>query len=333
MPPQPQQKSDVLSRVKNFFSDVHGRVADEVGAWVEDYNRAMAPPTDPSEGGALFRGAHALMTGLFGAPTRFEDFEKGLEFMQPFTEKSRAGWKEMGRTIREVQQRSHDVAYEKQQATVGRSPSDTLKAAKEAVGPSLVSGLNAIPYLPLGSTAESIYEQFASGDVAGGLGTSLAIAIPMPGAAESKALRPRIRVNMLEGMLPRAEKTAALETAKGIKAVERPLLNASGESAASMEAIRRVAAEKSKGVERVRIDTRSGRETPLFGVDAVDAKPGPYEVIVQRGPQGETILDRGAQARDLPKATKIEGKSRTRTFASEDGGEFHIIDDVTESPE
>jgi hypothetical protein len=78
--------------------------------------------------------------------------------------------------------------------------------------------------------------------------------------------------------------------------------NGSGESPASMEAINRVASENSQGIKRFRIDTRSGQETPLFGVDAVDVKAGPYDRIVQRGPMGETTLDQGARAR-MPAAT------------------------------
>jgi hypothetical protein len=75
--------------------------------------------------------------------------------------------------------------------------------------------------------------------------------------------------------------------------------NGSGESAASMEAINRVASEKKGGVKRVRIDTRSGNEMPLIGTDAVDAQAGPYDVIVQRTPQGDVELDRGVRARRL----------------------------------
>jgi hypothetical protein len=73
--------------------------------------------------------------------------------------------------------------------------------------------------------------------------------------------------------------------------------NASGESSASQEAINRVKSEKSQGVQRFRIDTRSGNAIPLIGVDAVDARPGPFDVLVQRQGGSETILDRGAQAR------------------------------------
>jgi hypothetical protein len=88
---------------------------------------------------------------------------------------------------------------------------------------------------------------------------------------------------------------------KQIKEPTKLAANASGESAASQEGINRAAAEKSQGLQRVKIDTRSGKETPLHGVDAVDIRPQPHEVIVQRGPKGETLLDKGEKARYTPK--------------------------------
>lgn len=73
--------------------------------------------------------------------------------------------------------------------------------------------------------------------------------------------------------------------------------NASGESSASLEAQSRIAGEKAKGLQRVKIDTRSGKEIPLLGVDAVDAKPGPYDQIVMRDASGNEItLDQGERA-------------------------------------
>ena len=73
-------------------------------------------------------------------------------------------------------------------------------------------------------------------------------------------------------------------------------LNGSGDSSASQEAINRNASERAQNISRVRRDTRTGHEIPLFGVDAVDAQAGPFEQIVQRGPQGEVVLDQGARA-------------------------------------
>jgi hypothetical protein len=76
--------------------------------------------------------------------------------------------------------------------------------------------------------------------------------------------------------------------------------NASGESAASQEAINRTAGEKKKGETYHRIDTRSKKETPIIGVDRVDAKAGPYDIVIKRGTQGLTVLDTGAKARPVP---------------------------------
>jgi hypothetical protein len=91
------------------------------------------------------------------------------------------------------------------------------------------------------------------------------------------------------------EATAALGS-ETKKTAARTTLNASGESAASQEAINRAASEKAQGVKRFRIDSRSGKETPLFGPDAVDAKPGPYDYIVSRDSKGQTVLDMGRSA-------------------------------------
>lgn len=108
--------------------------------------------------------------------------------------------------------------------------------------------------------------------------------------------------------------------------------NASGESPASLEAINRQASERVNGVKRFRIDTRSGQETPLIGVDAVDAKAGPYDRIVQRGPQGETTLDQGPKARPSTATPKVANNNNLedvlkratqglRTFGAAGGGD------------
>lgn len=59
--------------------------------------------------------------------------------------------------------------------------------------------------------------------------------------------------------------------------------NASGDSSASIEAINRLQQEKNQRTQRVVMDTRSGRERPLIGVDAVDYNPRPYERVLFRG--------------------------------------------------
>jgi len=75
--------------------------------------------------------------------------------------------------------------------------------------------------------------------------------------------------------------------------------NASIESAASLEAINRAASEKRQGTKYYRVDSRSGIRTPLPSIGAVDAVAGPYEHIVKRVPDGETVLDSGKYARPL----------------------------------
>src|SRR5574340_526946 len=70
--------------------------------------------------------------------------------------------------------------------------------------------------------------------------------------------------------------------------------NASGESAASLEAINRQRDEQAQGRTRALID-RYGNVEPLAGADAVDAKARDGQVIVQRGIGREpwTVLDHG----------------------------------------
>lgn len=82
------------------------------------------------------------------------------------------------------------------------------------------------------------------------------------------------------------------------KTTSKTRLNASGDSRASLEAQSRVKSEASQNIKRFRVDVRSGKEIPLFGVDAVDAKPNnPYEKIIMRGPKGDIVLDAGSKTR------------------------------------
>lgn len=84
--------------------------------------------------------------------------------------------------------------------------------------------------------------------------------------------------------------------------------NASGESSASKEAINRSVSEKARGIKRYRVDTRSGQEIPLLGVDAVDTPAGPYDVIEERHPDGTVVtLDSGKHARRMGTKTMKKG--------------------------
>jgi hypothetical protein len=96
---------------------------------------------------------------------------------------------------------------------------------------------------------------------------------------------------------------------QGARAAEKPqqvVTNASGESSASQEAINRQASEKRQGIKRYRVDSRSNRAVPLIGPDAVDAKAGKFEHIVQVNADGsETVLDSGDRAAPRLKSARI----------------------------
>lgn len=77
------------------------------------------------------------------------------------------------------------------------------------------------------------------------------------------------------------------------------VINASGESPASLEAINRIAGQNAQGIKTFRVDTRTGNAVPLFGVDAVDATAKPFEKIVQVKDDQVTELDSGKGARPL----------------------------------
>lgn len=90
------------------------------------------------------------------------------------------------------------------------------------------------------------------------------------------------------------DKTLAVEGEFRDGAVVRSL----SDQAASPEAISRIKSEKAAGIERVKVDTRSQKEIPLIGVDAVDVQPGPFDVIVQREPgKADVVLSRGERAK------------------------------------
>src|SRR5690242_747039 len=81
--------------------------------------------------------------------------------------------------------------------------------------------------------------------------------------------------------------------------------NASAESDASLEAIKRARRERRNGIQRVRIDTRSGQETTLIGPEALVAKPGPFDRIIKRYADGrEELVAEGAQARPVTPAAQ-----------------------------
>ena len=77
-------------------------------------------------------------------------------------------------------------------------------------------------------------------------------------------------------------------------------INASGESAASLEAIRRLESEKKKGASRYKIDLRSGKAIPMPTVDAVDTPAQPYEAIIKLNKDGtHEIIESGDKSKPL----------------------------------
>lgn len=104
----------------------------------------------------------------------------------------------------------------------------------------------------------------------------------------------------------------------------KPAIRSEADLAASPEAISRIKTEKAKGIEKFKVDTRSNKEIPLIGVDAIDVQPGPYDVIVQREPdKPDTVLSRGAKAKDyIGKARKMLRDERGMLFPPEPDENF-----------
>jgi len=96
---------------------------------------------------------------------------------------------------------------------------------------------------------------------------------------------------------------------------EPPVNNASGESAASVEALNRVASEKRLGQDRVMVDARTGKETPLIGVDAVDltAKPNSIMIETGKGKNGAPLVTKGKNVTDAQAQKYVDQFLKNRT--------------------
>ncbi|HET7150886.1 MAG TPA: hypothetical protein VFI60_05710 [Candidatus Acidoferrum sp.] len=88
--------------------------------------------------------------------------------------------------------------------------------------------------------------------------------------------------------------------------------NGSGESGASLEAINRTASEKAAGQRYVSVDTRSGKETPIIGTDALDraSNPQPFERTFKVGPNGREQVAEGTQAKAARELQQTEQQVR-----------------------
>lgn len=118
------------------------------------------------------------------------------------------------------------------------------------------------------------------------------------------------------------KRTTKVSPRAGAKPLAAELLpNGSGDSSASQEAINRDQSEKGQGLKRVVVDTRSGQERPLLGVDAVDYQAKPYESVEFRGGNRDgEVIDQGRSARPYQrKNAALNLSDASQTYAAERG--------------
>jgi hypothetical protein len=139
------------------------------------------------------------------------------------------------------------------------------------------------------------------------------------GAGTAKALEPEALkkendwFQQAKSELPEGTPSQWALRAQELKTASKSV-NGSGESAASQEAINRSASEKAQNVKRVVVDTRSGQERPLIGVDAVDYQAKPYESVEFRGGDRDgEVIDQGRNARSYKR--KTEAKPAAEEFS------------------
>ncbi len=124
---------------------------------------------------------------------------------------------------------------------------------------------------------------------------------------------------------------------------DSPAMNASGESAASAEAMSRNAGMKSRGEQFVVYD-RAGNERPLIGPDAVDYNPKKGETYGVKTPEGfRTLTDNGGRVNFKPSVEEIPTlyhgtRQPFETFDPETPrgsgfGNFNKWTNLTEDPE
>lgn len=113
------------------------------------------------------------------------------------------------------------------------------------------------------------------------------------------------------------EDLAELAVTEDVAPAKRLANNASGESAASLEAIGRFAQENAVGQYRYKVKA-DGTIEPLVTVDGVDARAKPGELIVQRGIGDEpfSILDRGDKTKAAAQGMLEEVKSQLHDLAN-----------------
>lgn len=162
--------------------------------------------------------------------------------------------------------------------------------------------------------------------------TDEALASNLPDSPTARAEILRAEDELGAGRVPEVQETFAVEV-RELGEFDADLFaqlanNASGESAASQEAINRLSQERVAEQVRVKVG-RDGAVMPLVTAEAVDARAQKGEVILQRGVGSDewTVLDSGAG-----KAGNARAIEKARTWWTENRPESSGKDQETEVP-
>lgn len=244
-------------------------------------------------------GPEALRRLSTGTYQQYADLANALDIKKPayLAEKNGEAWQanEFKRTVKE-----HGKSLSGPKETVVREllskpPAEILQHTNPWVDttakyPAQMSSLTERTMKALGLTEEAKNNLRASG----------------VSDAQAQSLLAKLTKRQLENLSETMEKGEHLPAVSGGSQGADLSPNASGESAASQEAINRTASEKAKGTKYYRLDTRSGRAIPLTGPDRVDATAGDYDEIVKMEKDGtETTLDKGSKARPRLRSSKL----------------------------
>ena len=244
-------------------------------------------------------GPEALRRLTKGTYQQYADLANALDIKKPayLAEKNGEAWQasEFKRTVKEHGKSLSGPKESVVRELLSKPPAEILQHTNPWVDstakyPAQMSSLTERTMKALGLTEEAKNNLRASG----------------VSDAQAQSLLAKLTKRQLENLSETMEKGEHLPTVSGGSQGADLSPNASGESAASQEAINRTASEKAKGTKYYRLDTRSGRAMPLIGPDRVDATAGDYEEVVKVDADGtETTLDRGSKARPRLRSSKL----------------------------
>jgi hypothetical protein len=244
-------------------------------------------------------GPEALRRLTTGTYQQFADLANALDIKKPtyLAEKNGEAWQasEFKRTVKE-----HGRSLSGPKETVVREllskpPAEILQNTNPWVDstakyPAQMSSLTERTMKALGLTEEAKNNLRASG----------------VSDAQAQSLLAKLTKRQLENLSETMEKGEHLPTVSGGSQGAELSPNASGESAASLENINRVASQKAKGVKTYRLNSLSGQATPILAQDAVDWRPGPAEHKVEVDGEGNiSVLESGSRARPVLRSSKI----------------------------